>query len=127
MKSGSEILTRETNSVRQETNSTAAWALLRVKDCLIRSDLLFVATHFKAKESAECAGIRRQQAASLASLVNHLKTANPRCGPLIICGDFNGEPSEQFYEVIKASIPWSSGEFGHGIESAYKVASGGQT
>ena len=44
--------------------------------------------------------LRRQQAHSLVKLICELKTANPNCGPVIMCGDFNGEPKEKFYEVV---------------------------
>ena len=81
--------------------------------------MLFVATHFKAgRDYAEAAEIRRQQAASLVKLVKGLKGESPDCGSVILCGDFNGEPGEKFYDVISSGI----GD----ISSAYKVANGGR-
>ena len=56
--------------------------------------------------------LRRQQSQSLAKFISELKTANPNCGPVIMCGDFNGEPKEKFYDVLSGIDD---------MESAYKV------
>ena len=94
------------------TNSTAAWALLSDKVVAGRPTLLFVATHFKAGDNEEAAETRRQQANSLSKVIADIKTANPECGPIILCGDFNGEPNEKFYDVVSGIDD---------LASAYKV------
>ena len=98
--------------VCSRTNSTAAWALLRDKVVAGRAPLLFVVTHFKAGDNEEAAETRRQQADSLSKVIADIKTANPECGPVMLCGDFNGEPSEKFYNVISGIDD---------MASAYKV------
>ena len=115
-KRGFEVLLKEDGL---KTNSTAAWALLRDRERSGSPSLLFVATHFKAGYNPEAAEKRRQQAASLVKIVNGLKSANPDCGSVILCGDFNGEPGEKFYDLISSGIDG-------GIASAYKVANGGR-
>lgn len=76
-------------------------------------------THLKAR-----GGWERMRAAQGADLLGSLKaiTAGPEGGrvPLVVCGDFNAEPSEEVYRRFRASPL--------GLDSAYKLLSvDGQT
>lgn len=68
--------------------------------------ILFIVTHFKAK--LQFYDIRKKQAQNI---VEFISENYPNEKHVIVIGDFNGEPNEPFYDVIRQ----------HGFNSAYRT------
>ncbi|XP_061901363.1 nocturnin isoform X3 [Entelurus aequoreus] len=102
-------------------------AIVQVLNCRLTSRRLCVAvTHLKARS-----GWERLRSAQGADLLHSLRNITSRSGgtqdlqsseadPLVVCGDFNAEPSEDVYRHFRSSPL--------GLDSAYKLlSSDGQT
>ncbi|XP_077388505.1 nocturnin isoform X1 [Festucalex cinctus] len=97
-------------------------AIVQILDCRLTSQQLCVAvTHLKARS-----GWERLRSAQGADLLQSLRSIISRSvgstgtNPLVVCGDFNAEPSEDVYRRFRTSPL--------GLDSAYKLLStDGQT
>ncbi|XP_061835619.2 nocturnin [Nerophis lumbriciformis] len=102
-------------------------AIVQILNCRLTSRRLCVAvTHLKARS-----GWERLRSAQGADLLHSLRNITSRSGgtqdlqsseadPLVVCGDFNAEPSEDVYRHFRSSPL--------GLDSAYKLlSSDGQT
>lgn len=81
------------------TNNSQVFIILQLKHKETNSLITLVCVHLKAKKNPD---VRRNQIEFiLNNLKSHLSTI-PSLNehPIILCGDFNGEPSETFYEYI---------------------------
>ena len=61
-----------------------------------RKEICVVTTHLKARRSALLTWIRNAQAQDLISFTKVVSEGRPS----IICGDFNGDPDEPFYNTV---------------------------
>ena len=61
-------------------------------------DLIIGATHLKAKHGFE--ERRRAQTESCIAVLKEVASKHPTAS-VILCGDFNGEPSEPFYSTLQ--------------------------
>ncbi|XP_054648898.1 nocturnin isoform X1 [Dunckerocampus dactyliophorus] len=98
-------------------------AIVQILNCRLTGRRLCVAvTHLKARS-----GWERLRSAQGADLLQSLRSITSRSGgnqdlgdPLVVCGDFNAEPSEDVYRRFRSSPL--------GLDSAYKLlSSDGQT
>ena len=101
------------NIEKQESNQPALLCILR--DEANEKNICFAVTHFKAKKGFE--ELRSVQAKSLLKHIEELKRDVDSESAVIICGDFNGVPSEKFYELMENNN-------GKSLQSAYKEAMG---
>lgn len=62
--------------------------------------LCVATTHLKARPGALMSTIRKEQGKALLDFVQ----SNSAGCPMIICGDFNAEPSEPVYELLSNSL-----------------------
>ncbi|XP_019723094.1 nocturnin isoform X2 [Hippocampus comes] len=96
-------------------------AIVQILNCQLTSKQLCVAvTHLKARSGWE--RVRSAQGAnllqSLRSITSRSRGSNVRSSgtnPLVVCGDFNAEPSEDVYRRFRSSPL--------GLDSAYKLLS----
>lgn len=105
---------QEITLLDQEDKPTNQVALLvKLFDKKEKKGLCCVVTHLKAKPGFK--DLRAAQGKSiLKSLTNFVETENPE---VLICGDFNAEPSEPVYSVLE------EGNDSYSFQSAYKTAS----
>lgn len=101
-------------------------AIVQTLNCQVTGQQLCVAvTHLKARS-----GWERLRSAQGADLLQRLRSITSQCGshsdtapgriPLVVCGDFNAEPTEDVYRRFNSSPL--------GLNSAYKLlSSDGQT
>ncbi|KAK2849581.1 hypothetical protein Q5P01_009415 [Channa striata] len=96
-------------------------AIVQTLKCRVTGRQLCVAvTHLKARSGWE--RLRSAQGADLLQSLHNLTSSNagPAAVPLVVCGDFNAEPSEDVYRRFSSSAL--------GLNSAYKLlSSDGQT
>uniref|UniRef100_A0A673NDL2 Nocturnin n=1 Tax=Sinocyclocheilus rhinocerous TaxID=307959 RepID=A0A673NDL2_9TELE len=94
-----------------KTNQVAVVATLR---CRLTAQVFCVAvTHLKARSGWEA--FRSAQGAHLLQQLCDLTTQSEEGIPLVVCGDFNAEPSEEVYRCFMTSPL--------GLDSAYKCLS----
>lgn len=79
---------------RVQSNQVAVAAVLRVRET--NREFLVAATHLKARKGALLSTLRNEQGKDLLDFVN--ATAEGR--PVILCGDFNAEPTEPIYRTV---------------------------
>ncbi|XP_012267234.2 nocturnin isoform X2 [Athalia rosae] len=79
---------------RVQSNQVAVAVVLRVKET--GREFLVAGTHLKARSGALLSTLRNEQGKDLLDFVS--STAEGR--PVILCGDFNAEPSEPIYRTV---------------------------
>ncbi|KDR21508.1 nocturnin isoform X2 [Zootermopsis nevadensis] len=92
-----ELLKTETRVLevwRVQSNQVAVIMLLRVRET--DQELCVATTHLKARNGALLSTLRNEQGKDLLDFV----TAHSGGRPVIICGDFNAEPSEPVYVTL---------------------------
>lgn len=72
---------------------------LILKDTWTGNSLCVATTHLKARSGALMSSIRKEQGRALLEFVH---SSSAGC-PMVICGDFNAEPTEPVYELISNS------------------------
>ncbi|KAJ8867420.1 hypothetical protein PR048_031221 [Dryococelus australis] len=92
-----ELLKMETRVLevwRVQSNQVAIAALLRVRET--GCEVCVVTTHLKARNGALLSTLRNEQGKDL------LEFVSKHCGgrPVILCGDFNAEPTEPIYHTV---------------------------
>lgn len=101
------------NVEKGESNQPIMICMLKDKEA--EKNICFSVTHFKAKKGFE--NLRTAQArSSLKSIEGFRARVDPESA-VVFCGDFNGVPSEDFYEAI-------SHHNGGLLKSAYLIATG---
>ncbi|KAJ8919962.1 hypothetical protein NQ315_006491 [Exocentrus adspersus] len=91
---------------RVQSNQVALLMVLRVRET--GQEICVTTTHLKARKGALLSTLRNEQGKDLLQFVGE------HCGrmPLVLCGDFNAEPSEPIYNTITCDSPL-------GLASAY--------
>lgn len=69
---------------------------LNLRHINTNEEICVVSTHLKARQGALLTRIRDEQTRDLLTFVDRVRNGRP----LIICGDFNGEPGEPFYKTM---------------------------
>ncbi|KAK7087029.1 Nocturnin, partial [Halocaridina rubra] len=88
--------------------------LLILENRETEKQLAVLTTHLKARQGALLSSLRNEQGKDLLGFLDqHCSTY-----PVIICGDFNAEPSEPVYATMT--------EVSTGLDSAYAVLNGGK-
>ncbi|XP_065226016.1 nocturnin isoform X2 [Planococcus citri] len=73
--------------------------IIQLHDNWSNKDICVVTTHLKARPGALMSSIRKEQGRALMECVS---AYSDQC-PLLICGDFNAEPTEAVYDVMCSS------------------------
>ena len=84
------------NLEKGESNQPITMCLLRSKKA--GKNVCFAVTHFKAKKGFE--NLRAAQAKSCLKVIDQFRKKVDYESAIIICGDFNGVPFEDFYQII---------------------------
>lgn len=79
---------------RVQSNQVAVLAILRIRET--GQEICIATTHLKARTGALLSTLRNEQGKDLLHFIN--KHCEGR--PLILCGDFNAEPSEPVYSTV---------------------------
>ncbi|KAK5639772.1 hypothetical protein RI129_010583 [Pyrocoelia pectoralis] len=87
---------------RVQSNQVAVMAVLRIRET--GQEVCVVTTHLKARQGALLSTLRNEQGKDLLQFV--MNNCDNR--PIVLCGDFNAEPSEPVYETILNSRHFSS-------------------
>lgn len=87
-------MTRVLEVWRVQSNQVAIAAILRVRET--GYELCLGTTHLKARHGALLSKLRNEQGKDLLRFVKDVATGRP----IILCGDFNAEPSEPVYSTI---------------------------
>lgn len=92
-----------------ESNQVAMLTML--KDVLSGEEVCIVTTHLKARKGALLSSLRNEQGKDLLSFVQSMHGERA----VIICGDFNAEPSEPVYRTLldNKCLPLSSAYYYH--------------
>eukprot|EP00795_Rhopilema_esculentum_P000578 gene578-10266_t len=101
------------NTEKQPSNQPVLICMLQSKQS--EKCVCFAATHFKAKKGFE--ELRAVQAKSCLHFIEEFRKKVSPESAVILCGDFNGAPSEKFYEILENHC-------GKYLQSAYKEANG---
>ncbi|XP_077301863.1 NADP/NADPH phosphatase nocturnin isoform X2 [Arctopsyche grandis] len=91
------------------TSNQVAMAL-NLRHKRTHDDFCVVSTHLKARQGALLTRIRDEQTRDLLNFAQRVSNGRP----LIICGDFNGEPDEPFYKTMRTHQNM-------GLQSAYAL------
>lgn len=87
---------------RVQSNQVAVMAVLRIRET--GQEVCVVTTHLKARQGALLSTLRNEQGKDLLQFVMN----NCDNKPIVLCGDFNAEPTEPVYETILNSRNFSS-------------------
>lgn len=90
--------------------------VIQLRDTITGNKVCICTTHLKARPGALMSSIRKEQGRALLDFVHS------HCGssPVIVCGDFNAEPTEPVYEVLSGSSLNLASAYAHnGKEPAY--------
>ena len=99
---------RHTGSVANAENEPR---ILQVAALLLEEPVFIGNTHLAATGDWSASAVRRSQAGKIANILRPLTTR----GPLILCGDFNAEPSSSDLTKIREALP----HFHSSIERTY--------
>ncbi len=101
------------NEDKKESNQPVLCCIL--VDTICKRNICVAVTHFKAKKGFE--NLRTVQAKDTIRAVEEIRSISKLESSVVICGDFNGVPAEEFYSAMKSDSEIE-------LESAYKKAIG---